>query len=128
MCLELCAVWCAVVLRSVIALEAHLSHARTHCRFLLQVDKSNNTVRNSAAIITFTVAEGDATIAGTCNGSPSDELDATGSVRRVFSGLARAVVRVGQTPGRIRIVATSSGINSDSVVVESHLSAHPSLP
>ena len=47
------------------------------------------------------IVAGDATVyKGTGNGDPSDDFDATGPVRRAWSGYARAIVRAGTTPGK----------------------------
>ena len=61
------------------------------------------------------MAEGHARVIGTGNGDPSDDFDATGNVRRAFSGLARAIVKAGTTARAVRVLATAPGLEQGSV-------------
>jgi beta-galactosidase len=70
--------------------------------------------------LSFSVADGDATVVGTGNGDPSDDFNATGHIRRAWSGYARAIVKVGTTPGTVRVEASAGGLQTGSAVIQTN--------
>uniref|UniRef100_UPI003B3B6014 glycoside hydrolase family 2 TIM barrel-domain containing protein n=1 Tax=Sphingomonas sp. TaxID=28214 RepID=UPI003B3B6014 len=80
------------------------------------VDRRGRPAPEAANTLTFSVA-GDAEIIGVGNGDPTCLEPDHATVRSAFHGLAQAIVRIGATPGPIRITAASPGLASGSLSV-----------
>jgi beta-galactosidase len=73
------------------------------------VDARRRPVPDAHDLLRFTVV-GDAAIIGVGNGDPTSlEADAAAE-RHAFHGLAQAILRVGRTPGPLRVTARADGL------------------
>jgi len=69
--------------------------------------------------VTFTI-EGAGTIVATDNGDPASLVPFPSPVREAYSGMLLAIVRSGKgKPGAIKIKASSPGLETGSIVVNS---------
>lgn len=68
--------------------------------------------------VTFSIS-GAAVITGVGNGNPIDHDPDTASFRNAFNGKCLVVVKAGETPGAIQLVATSDGLASTSISLSS---------
>ncbi len=80
------------------------------------VDANGRTVPVADHEISFAVT-GDGRLIGVGNGDPSSHEADKGTVRRVFNGLACAIVQSSERAGAVRIDATSPGLAPGSVTV-----------
>ncbi len=80
------------------------------------VDAQGRVVPVADDEITFVVS-GAGRLIGVGNGDPSDHTPDKGTVRRVFNGLAVAIVQAGKKAGDLRVVATSPGLAPATTVV-----------
>ncbi len=83
------------------------------------VDKHGWVVPTADNLIKFEV-EGEAKLAGTDNGNPTDTTQMKSSERRVFNGLALAVIKSTRRTGAIRLTAVSGGLKSAVIEFTSH--------
>ncbi len=63
--------------------------------------------------------EGPGSIAGVANGDPSSHEPDKGGQRRAFNGHCMAVLRSGETPGEVVLIAESKDLKSSSVTIRS---------
>ncbi len=80
------------------------------------VDAQGRTVPVANEEIEFEVS-GSGRLIGVGNGDPSDHTSDKGSVRRVFNGLAVAIVQADKKAGSLRVVARAPGLASATVTV-----------
>ena len=81
------------------------------------VDASGHVVPGAKNQITFSIA-GVGQIAGVGNGDPGDHDPDVSNQRRAFHGLCAVVVRGGENPGKLHLVAHSTGLKPASVDFE----------
>ena len=82
------------------------------------LDKDGYIVPVADNLVQFSI-EGNGKIIGVDNGNPRDHDSYKLPQRKAFNGFALAIVRSVLKPGTIKITATSDGLKSDSVVIES---------
>lgn len=82
------------------------------------LDEQDREVANADDRVTFSV-EGPAKLVGVDNGSSPDQQAYTDDNRKAFSGKVLAIVETTKEEGEIRITASSDGLESDTVVVNS---------
>jgi beta-galactosidase len=80
------------------------------------VDAQGRAVATADNLIAFEVS-GHGALIGVGNGDPSSHEDDKGKTRRLFSGLVSAIMQAARSPGPLRIVATSPGLEPATLVV-----------
>ncbi|MGM0473867.1 MAG: glycoside hydrolase family 2 TIM barrel-domain containing protein [Bacteroidota bacterium] len=80
------------------------------------VDRDGLPVPTADNGVVFTL-EGEGALIGVGNGDPTDHGSFQARERRVFHGLALAIVQSTSRPGRITFSAASDGLEGDSIVV-----------
>ncbi|MEG3089774.1 beta-galactosidase GalA [Sphingomonas sp. PB4P5] len=80
------------------------------------VDRRGRPVPDASNLVRFTIA-GDAEVIGVGNGDPTCLEADQATQRSAFHGLAQAIVRIGSSPGTIRITATSAGLSNGLVTL-----------
>ena len=78
------------------------------------VDKDGNMVPNAGNLIKFSIS-GNGFVAGTDNGCQTDLTSFRSTDRKVFNGLALAVIQSNGKAGNIKLTATSDGLTAASV-------------
>jgi beta-galactosidase len=82
------------------------------------LDKSGNVVPNADNLVNFKLS-GEAFIAGVDNGDPVTHDSFKVSYRKAFHGLALAIVQTKEKAGNITFTATSNGLQSATLVLNS---------
>ena len=80
------------------------------------VDKDNNPVPYADNLIYFSV-QGDASIAGVDNGSPTSMESFKSHERRAFHGKCLLVIKAGKTEGSVKVNATAEGLQTAAEVL-----------
>jgi beta-galactosidase len=80
------------------------------------VDKEGNLCPNADNQVAFGL-EGPGAIAGVDNGDPTSHEPFKATKRKAFHGLCLAVIKAARTPGEIRLIATSQGLQSEPVAI-----------
>ena len=80
------------------------------------VDAQGRAVATADNLIGFEVS-GQGALIGVGNGDPSSHENDKGTTRRLFGGLASAIVQAARAPGPLRIVATAAGLGAATLVV-----------
>jgi beta-galactosidase len=80
------------------------------------LDAQGRVVPDAASEVTFQV-QGEGKLIGLDNGDPASLEDFKGARRRAFNGLALAIVQSTGKAGRIQLTATSPGLSSGSVII-----------
>jgi beta-galactosidase len=80
------------------------------------VDAQGRVVPVANDEIEFTVS-GSGRLIGLGNGDPSDHAPDKGTVRRVFNGLAVAIVQAGRSAGELRVAASAPGLAAATTTV-----------
>ena len=80
------------------------------------VDAQGRAVATADHLIAFEVT-GPGALIGVGNGDPSSHEADKGTTRRLFAGLASAIVQAARAPGPLRIAATSPGLEAATLVV-----------
>jgi beta-galactosidase len=78
------------------------------------VDKDGNMVPNAGNLIKFSIS-GNGFVAGTDNGCQTDLTSFRSTDRKVFNGLALAVIQSNGNAGNIKLTATSDGLTATTV-------------
>jgi len=81
------------------------------------LDKDDNLIPDADNLVNFRI-EGDAFIAGVDNGNPVSHEPFKASYRKAFHGLALAIIQAKEKPGRVTLTATSEGLQSATIVIE----------
>jgi beta-galactosidase len=81
------------------------------------LDKDGNVVPDADNLVNFKIS-GTASIAGVDNGSETDHDPFKASYRKAFNGLALAIIQAKDKPGNITLTATSNGLQSAMVVLQ----------
>ncbi len=83
---------------------------------IIAVDKKGRRVPDAEDIITFSV-DGDAEITAVTNGDiTSDELNCQNH-RKLYNGSAMAILRAGNTPGKIKLKVSSKGLGNKTITL-----------
>jgi beta-galactosidase len=82
------------------------------------VDDKGRVVPTANNLATFQVAA-PGSVAGVGNGNPSDHDPDQSNQRHAFNGLCMVVVRAGEKPGIIQVVATAPGLKPARLVLKS---------
>jgi len=90
------------------------------------VDKQGKVVPVASNEVSFTVSAPGKLI-GLGNGDPSNHEPDKGTKRQAFNGWVRAIVQAGQQGGPITLQATSPGLESAQITINSHALATPNL-
>ncbi len=80
------------------------------------VDKDGNLVPDANNVVQLTI-EGDGKLLGLDNGNPADHSSMKSSGRKVFNGLALAIIQSGGMKGPLRVRVESAGLSGDSVAI-----------
>ena len=81
------------------------------------LDKDGNVVPNADNKVSFKI-EGEATLAGVDNGDPVNHDSFKADWRTAFHGLALAIVQATQKAGYVTVTATSNGLQTASLQIE----------
>ena len=81
------------------------------------LDKDGNVVPNADNKVSFKI-EGEATLAGVDNGDPVNHDSFKADWRNAFHGLALAIVQATQKAGFVTVTATSNGLQTASLQIE----------
>jgi beta-galactosidase len=84
---------------------------------IITVDKDGILVPNTDNLIKFKT-EGEGFIAGVDNGDPTSHLSLKGSEMKAFHGLCLAVIQSNGKAGKIKLTATSEGLQSAAVEIK----------
>ena len=82
------------------------------------MDKNGNVVPDADNLVNFKI-NGEAFIASVDNGDPVSHDSFKVNYRKAFHGLALAIVQAKEKAGNIRFTATSKGLQSASIVIQS---------
>jgi len=82
------------------------------------VDSKGRVVPTADNLVRFKVV-GDGYVAGVGNGNPSDHDPDKANYRKAFNGLCAVDVGTTNTPGSIRLIATSPGLKSAEILLHS---------
>ncbi len=83
------------------------------------VDAEGRPVPVADHLLSFDVS-GNGRLIGLGNGDPSSHEADKGMTRRLFNGLAQAIVQSGREAGSLRVVASSPGLESATLTIECH--------
>lgn len=81
-------------------------------------DLHGNLVPNACNELNFLV-DGEAKLLATGNGNPFDQTSFQSCTREAFNGKCLAIFQVTENPGEIEITVTSSGLEEESLVIQS---------
>jgi beta-galactosidase len=81
-------------------------------------DKEGNLVPDASNLVKFSV-NGKGVISGVDNGCPTSMEPFRANFRKAYNGLCLAVIASTQSPGEIKLEATSEGLQSASVIINS---------
>ena len=87
------------------------------------VDNEGNIIPDASNDITFEIS-GEGSLVGLDNGNPIDHTSYKANHRRVFSGKALAIVQTSENEGKITINASSDGLTSASLTLNSEKVEH----
>lgn len=82
-------------------------------------DADGNMIPNAAQLIKFKL-EGDGAITAVDNGSPISHESFKAKQRKAFNGLALAIIQSGETPSKLKLTASSEGLESASIDIETN--------
>src|SRR5262249_12275483 len=88
------------------------------------VDQHGRFVPTAANLIQFEVS-GAARLIGVGHGDPSSHESHKASFRRLFNGLALAILQSNDYPGNIKFAAQSSGLAASSLVIRTNRPSKP---
>lgn len=92
------------------------------------LDERDRPVPTADHLVRFAL-DGPAQLIGVGNGDPSSHESDKAPMRRLFSGLAMAIVRAGRKAGTIRLTATSEGLEPAGVTISAKRAAvRPFVP
>jgi len=83
------------------------------------VDGHGNTVPQADNLIHFKI-NGEALLAGVDNGNPVSLEPFKANDRKLFNGLALAIIQAKQKAGKVTVTASSNGLTSSSIELEIH--------
>ena len=81
------------------------------------LDEAGNLVPGADNLVTFEL-EGDAEIAGVDNGLQTSMESFKSNYRKAFNGLALAIIKAGEKPGIISLIASAEGLQSATIQLE----------
>jgi beta-galactosidase len=81
------------------------------------LDEAGNLVPGADNLVTFKL-EGDAEIAGVDNGLQTSMESFKSNYRKAFNGLALAIIKAGEKPGTISLIASAEGLQSARIQLE----------
>ena len=91
------------------------------------VDEQGRLVPDAGEEILFETS-GNGRLIGLGNGDPSDHASDKGTVRRVFNGLAQAIVQSTRQPGGVRLTARSEGLRPAALDLTTRGAVRPHVP
>jgi beta-galactosidase len=82
-------------------------------------DADGNMIPNADQLINFKL-DGNGSITAVDNGSPISHESFKANHRKAFNGLALAIIKAGETPSKLKLTASSEGLESASIDIETN--------